>query len=144
MPSKIWTPLDPNQRPVEIDQVEMIIRKSLVGQDRAVKQALKIFNRMFSGIRPYDSRGHRPLGTFMFLGPTGVGKTLLAEEIARVVTGQPSRSDHHQLRRVSRGSRNFQTDRFASGVCGFQSIRRRSVAGIVAGNDRRSVSGKVD
>jgi len=81
--------MDLSRRPVEIDQVETIIRKSLVGQDRAVKQALKIFNRMFSGIRPYDDRGHRPLGTFMFLGPTGVGKTLLAEEIARVVTGSP-------------------------------------------------------
>ncbi|MEK7580218.1 MAG: AAA family ATPase [Patescibacteria group bacterium] len=89
MPSKIWTPLDLDRRPAEIDQVEKIIRKSLVGQDRAVKQGLKIFNRMFSGIPPYDVKGHRPLGTFMFLGPTGVGKTLLAEEIARVVTGSP-------------------------------------------------------
>ncbi len=89
MPSKIWTPLDLNRRPTEIDQVEKIIRKSLVGQDRAVKQALKIFNRMFSGISTYDDRSHRPLGTFMFLGPTGVGKTLLAREIARVVAGSP-------------------------------------------------------
>lgn len=55
------------------------IRDRLVGQDEAVKVVSKAIRRSRAGLR--DLR--RPLGAFLFLGPTGVGKTELAKQLAR-------------------------------------------------------------
>ncbi len=55
------------------------IKKRLVGQDEAVKAVAKAIRRSRSGLR--DPK--RPLGAFLFLGPTGVGKTELAKQLAK-------------------------------------------------------------
>ena len=59
------------------------ISKSIIGQDEAVKAVSKAIRRGRSGIA--DAR--RPIGSFLFMGPTGVGKTELARVIAREVFG---------------------------------------------------------
>ena len=59
------------------------LKKSIVGQDEAVKAVAKAIRRGRSGIA--DAR--RPIGSFLFMGPTGVGKTELARVIAREVFG---------------------------------------------------------
>ncbi|MBR2841466.1 ATP-dependent Clp protease ATP-binding subunit [Candidatus Saccharibacteria bacterium] len=59
------------------------IKESIIGQDEAVKAVAKAIRRGRSGVA--DSR--RPIGSFLFMGPTGVGKTELARIIAREVFG---------------------------------------------------------
>ncbi|MBQ5812481.1 ATP-dependent Clp protease ATP-binding subunit [Candidatus Saccharibacteria bacterium] len=59
------------------------IKESIIGQDEAVKAVAKAIRRGRSGVA--DSR--RPIGSFLFMGPTGVGKTELARVIAREIFG---------------------------------------------------------
>lgn len=55
-----------------------VLKGSVVGQDDAVKKAVKAIQRNRIGLKDPN----KPIGVFMFLGPTGVGKTLLAKKIA--------------------------------------------------------------
>ncbi len=66
-----------------LGDLEGHLKKSVVGQDEAVKSVAKAIRRGRSGIA--DSK--RPIGSFLFMGPTGVGKTELARVIAREVFG---------------------------------------------------------
>lgn len=59
------------------------LKQSIIGQDEAVAAVAKAIRRGRSGIT--DAR--RPIGSFLFMGPTGVGKTELARVIAREVFG---------------------------------------------------------
>ena len=54
------------------------ITKRVVGQDEAVETVCRSIRRTRAGLKDPD----RPIGTFLFLGPTGVGKTYLAQAIA--------------------------------------------------------------
>ena len=63
--------------------LEKHLKESIVGQDEAVDAVAKAIRRGRSGIA--DAR--RPIGSFLFMGPTGVGKTELARVIAREVFG---------------------------------------------------------
>lgn len=64
-------------------ELEDHLKESIIGQDEAIKSVAKAIRRGRSGIA--DSR--RPIGSFLFMGPTGVGKTELARVIAREVFG---------------------------------------------------------
>lgn len=59
------------------------LKESIIGQDEAIEKIAKAIRRGRSGIA--DSK--RPIGSFIFMGPTGVGKTELAKVIAREVFG---------------------------------------------------------
>ena len=59
-------------------QMEDVIRRRVVGQDGAVHAVSGPIRRSRAGL----SDGNRPIGTFLFLGPTGVGKTELARALA--------------------------------------------------------------
>lgn len=63
------------------------IRERMVGQSRAVQVVSDALRRARAGIR----NKNRPVGTFMFLGPTGVGKTELAKSLADVYFGGEDR-----------------------------------------------------
>jgi ATP-dependent Clp protease ATP-binding subunit ClpC len=63
--------------------IEGELHKSVVGQDEAVRRIANAVRRSRAGI----AHPRRPLGTFIFLGPTGVGKTLLAKQLARYLFG---------------------------------------------------------
>lgn len=64
-------------------QLEKMIGKHVIGQDEAVGAVSRAIRRSRSGI----SSEQRPIGSFIFLGPTGVGKTELARVLAREFFG---------------------------------------------------------
>jgi ATP-dependent Clp protease ATP-binding subunit ClpC len=64
-------------------EMEDYLHKRVVGQEEPVQAIAKAVRRARTGLK--DPR--RPIGTFMFLGPTGVGKTLLAKSLAEFLFG---------------------------------------------------------
>lgn len=54
------------------------LKSSIVGQDEAIDKIVKAIQRNRVGLKDPN----RPIGTFMFLGPTGVGKTHLAKKLS--------------------------------------------------------------
>ena len=62
----------------QLANLESVLHKRVIGQDKAVSAVARAIRRSRSGIKDE----HRPIGSFLFLGPTGVGKTELAKSVA--------------------------------------------------------------
>lgn len=78
----------PVQRVSESDNTRLSklagkLMDSVIGQDNAVQVVVRAIQRNSIGIR----NPNHPIGVFMFLGPTGVGKTYLAQQLAKEVFG---------------------------------------------------------
>lgn len=74
--------LDANES-AKLLSMEEEIHKSVIGQNEAVSLLSSTVRRSRSGV----SSPHRPIGSFIFLGPTGVGKTQLAKSLAKFLFG---------------------------------------------------------
>ena len=73
----------PTQRIAQSEGIRLLgmtdeLKKQVIGQDEAIDKIARSIRRNRAGLR--DPK--RPIGSFMFLGPTGVGKTLLAKKLA--------------------------------------------------------------
>jgi ATP-dependent Clp protease ATP-binding subunit ClpC len=64
--------------------LEALLRQRVVGQDEAITKISHAIRRSRTGV----SDPNKPLGTFLFLGPTGVGKTELAKSLSELVFGK--------------------------------------------------------
>ena len=78
----------PVQRMAQSEGIRMkgmreALNHTVIAQEAAINKLVKAIQRNRLGLKDPN----RPIGTFMFLGPTGVGKTLLAKELARQMFG---------------------------------------------------------
>ena len=75
--------LDPEQVGDRAENLNLDLRKRVVGQDAAIKEIVGSYQTYLAGMYAPG----RPLCTFLFLGPTGSGKTLLVEAMAESLVG---------------------------------------------------------
>lgn len=77
--------LDPSKTGREAETLESSLRKLIVGQDEAIQQIVNIYQMNLTGM----SAPGRPIGNFLFLGPTGSGKTRIVEATAEALLKNP-------------------------------------------------------
>jgi ATP-dependent Clp protease ATP-binding subunit ClpB len=71
----------------KLAQMEQILQRRVVGQEEAVQSVSRAVRRARAGLKDPN----RPIGSFLFLGPTGVGKTELAKALAEFLFADQSR-----------------------------------------------------
>jgi ATP-dependent Clp protease ATP-binding subunit ClpB len=77
------TALDPTKTGRDAERLDQNLHRRIVGQDEAIEQVVNIYQTYLSGM----SSPGRPVGNFLFLGPTGSGKTRLVEATAESLLG---------------------------------------------------------
>src|SRR5690242_21686716 len=83
--AQLNTALDPTRTGREAVVFENNLRRSIVGQDEAIQQIVNIYQMHLTGM----SAPGRPIGNFLFLGPTGTGKTRILEATADASATDP-------------------------------------------------------
>ncbi len=78
-------PLDPGKTGREAMSLESNLRRMIIGQDEAIEQIVNIYQMHLTGM----SAPGRPIGNFLFLGPTGSGKTRIVEATAESLLKNP-------------------------------------------------------
>ena len=77
--------LDPSKTGRDADRLLTDLRRLIVGQEEAVQQIVNTYQMYLTGMLPQG----RPIGNFLFLGPTGSGKTRAVEATAECLLGNP-------------------------------------------------------
>lgn len=70
----------------KLEKIEEVLNKRVVGQEEAIKAVANAIRRSRAGV----AEENRPMGSFLFLGPTGVGKTETAKALAEFLFNDPS------------------------------------------------------
>ena len=68
---------------IRLKNMDADLKKAIIGQDQAIEKMVKSIQRNRVGLKDPN----HPIGAFMFLGPTGVGKTYLAKKLAEIMFG---------------------------------------------------------
>ena len=79
------TLLDPTKTGRQAEDLENQLRHLVVGQDEAIHQIVRVYQTHVAGLSPAG----RPIGNFLFLGPTGSGKTRVVEATAESLLTNP-------------------------------------------------------
>ena len=79
-------PLDPTRTGDDASRLERGIQRLVVGQEDAIRQIVNVYQTFVAGM---NAPG-RPVGNFLFLGPSGTGKTRVVEATAEVLLGDAS------------------------------------------------------
>lgn len=78
--------LNPDRKSPRAQDFEEKLTSRIVGQERAVRRLSGLYQIFLAGMNPPS----RPIGTMLFLGPTGSGKTRVVEAAAEVLFGDPN------------------------------------------------------
>src|SRR6201984_2370665 len=79
------TLLDPTKTGRQAEDLENQLRHLIVGQEEAIHQIVRAYQTHVAGLSPAG----RPIGNFLFLGPTGSGKTRIVEATAQTLLNNP-------------------------------------------------------
>jgi ATP-dependent Clp protease ATP-binding subunit ClpA len=79
-------PLNPEQKGLWADEFEQKLSQRIVGQEQAVRRMSGLYQMFLAGMNPRN----QPIGTMLFLGPTGSGKTRIVEATAEVLYDDPN------------------------------------------------------
>lgn len=82
---KPGVPLDPSRTGRDAESLDSNLRRLVVGQPEAIEQIVNIYQMHLTGMNPPG----RPIGNFLFLGPTGTGKTRIVEATAESLINNP-------------------------------------------------------
>src|ERR1700681_4244261 len=77
--------LDPTKTGRQAEDLESKLRRLIIGQDEAIHQIVRAYQTHLAGMSPVG----RPIRTFLFLGPTGSGKTRIVEATAEALLKNP-------------------------------------------------------
>jgi ATP-dependent Clp protease ATP-binding subunit ClpB len=77
--------LNPELKSSRAREFEEMLSSRIIGQERAVQRMSNLYQTFLAGMNPTG----RPIGTMLFLGPTGTGKTRVVEAAAEVLFGDP-------------------------------------------------------
>src|SRR5215469_12116483 len=77
--------LDPTKTGRPAQDLENKLRRFVVGQDEAIHEIVRTYQTHAAGLSPVG----RPIGNFLFLGPTGSGKTRIVEATAQALLNNP-------------------------------------------------------
>ena len=75
--------LDPERKSLRVEEFEEKLSGFIIGQERAVRSMSSLYQIFLAGMNQPD----RPLGSLLFLGPTGSGKTHTVEAAAEILLG---------------------------------------------------------
>jgi ATP-dependent Clp protease ATP-binding subunit ClpA len=78
--------LNPERKSPRALDFEQMLSSRIIGQERAVRRVSDLYQIFLAGMNPVG----RPVGTMLFLGPTGSGKTRVVEAAAEVLFGDPN------------------------------------------------------
>lgn len=81
--TKLGIALDATRTGSEAESLDRRLRRYIVGQTEAINQIVNIYQLFLTGMTPPG----RPIGNFLFLGPTGSGKTRIVEAAAEALVG---------------------------------------------------------
>jgi len=85
MKTGLSTTLDPSRRSSDAQEFEAALRRRIVGQDAAIEKVTEIYQMFLAGL----NAPNRPVGSLLFLGPTGSGKTRVVEAMSEALFGDP-------------------------------------------------------
>src|SRR5215470_12750001 len=77
--------LDPSKTGRQAQDLESKLRRLIVGQEEAIHEIVRTYQTHVAGLSPAG----RPIGNFLFLGPTGTGKTRIVEATAQALLNNP-------------------------------------------------------
>src|SRR6516225_7346755 len=77
--------LDPTKTGRQAQDLESKLRRLVVGQEEAIHEVVRTYQTHLAGLSPSG----RPIGNFLFLGPTGSGKTRVVEAMGQALLNNP-------------------------------------------------------